>query len=244
MKNIPSFHHMCLLSTAWIKKYNHIINTALRDTKAYDSYFKKFNQFSLTFTFLTSKDRDLHCSHQIKLRTNQTHTNTYYNFIQHHYTTNTPSRNPHHRFQFINSNYTSPFFLNFTICFKDTNMQGILRNYDPIWQMYIFCPLTRIFNVDESRPKIVPHEYIQPVEIPILEYIHTIKNNHKLYNLIQNTPHQFSPNNKKHKSIKGLEMLWPLLQTKYITRLLAKRLTTSNVTHDSFFQMDFSLMIK
>ena len=92
------------------KKNNHIISTALRDTKAYDSYFSNFNQFSLIFNFLTPKERDVHCSHQIMLLTKQTHTCTYYKFMQNHYTTNTPSRQPHHRFQFINSKYTSRFF--------------------------------------------------------------------------------------------------------------------------------------
>ena len=82
-------------------------------------------------------------------------------------------------------------------------MQGILRNYDPIRQFYIFCPLTRTFDFDESYPLIVPHEYIQPVEIAILEYIHNSKYNHKLYNLIQNTPHENSPSSERHKIIKA-----------------------------------------
>ena len=99
-------------------------------------------------------------------------------------------------------------------------MQGILKNYDPIRQMSIFCPLTRTFIVDESRSLIVPHEYIQPVEIPILEYIHNIKYNHTLCKLIQITPHEFSPSSEEHKIIKARELLWPLLQTKYITRYL------------------------
>ena len=89
------------------KKYDIIVSTALRDNKAYDSYFNKFNHFSLTFNFLTPKERDLHCSHEIMLRTKLTHTYTYYEFIQHHYITNTPSQNPQHRFTFINSNYTA-----------------------------------------------------------------------------------------------------------------------------------------
>ena len=157
------------------------------------------------------------------LRTKQTHTYTYYKFIQHHYKTNTPSpsRNPQDRFQLINSKYTSPFFLNFTYCIKDTNMQGISRNYDPIRQKYIFCPSTKNFKIDESRPLIIPQEYMRPVEVPILEYIHSTNYNHKLYNLIQNTPHDFSPSSEEQKIIKALELLWPLLQTKNITRLLA-----------------------
>ena len=77
------------------------ISTAHRDTKAYDRYFNKFNSFSQTFNFLTPKERDLYCSHRIMLSKKQTHPFTFYKFIQHHYTTNTPSRNPQHRFQFI-----------------------------------------------------------------------------------------------------------------------------------------------
>ena len=142
------------------KKFDNVISTALRGTKAYDSYINKFNHFSIIFNFLTPKQRDLHCSHQIMLRTKQTHTYIYYKFIQHHYTSNTPSRNPQHRFTFINSKNTSPFFLIFTYCIKDTNMQGIIRNYDRIRQKYIFCSLTKCFTVEESRPLIVPHEHI------------------------------------------------------------------------------------
>ena len=184
-----------------------IISTALRETKAYDSYFNNFNHFSLIFNFLTPKERDLHCSHQIMLRTKQTHTYTYYQFTQQHYITNTPSRNPQHRLKFINSKYTSPFFLNFTYCKKDTNMQGIIRNCDPIRQMYIFCPLTKCFNVEKFRPLIIFHEYIQPVEVQILGYIQNTKYNHKLYNLIQNPPHEFSLSSEEHKIIRANELL-------------------------------------
>ena len=113
-------------------------------------------------------------------------------------------------------------------------MQGIIRNYDPIRRMYIFFPLTRTFNVDEPRQQIVSHEYKQPVEVPILEYVHKNNYNHKLCNLIQNTPHDFSPSSEEQKIIKALELLWPLLQTKYITRLLAKLLTSSDAIHKIF----------
>ena len=161
-------------------------------------------------------------------------TYAYYKFIQHHYTQNTPARQIHHRYQNINSKYTSPFFLNFTYCIKDTNLQGILRNYDPITQMYIFCPLTKNFIVDESRPLIFPHEFLQPVEIPILEFIHNTRYNNKIYNPIQNTPYELSPSTDEHSIIKALELLWPLLQTKYIIRVLAKLLTPSEIIHDIF----------
>ena len=113
-------------------------------------------------------------------------------------------------------------------------MQGIIRNYDPIRQMYLFCPLTRNFSIDVTRPRIVPHEYIQPVEVPILEYIQNTNYNHKFFNLIQNTPHEFSAGIEEQKIIKALELLWPLLQTYYITRLLAKLLTSSDTIHNIF----------
>ena len=100
--------------------------------------------------------------------------------------------------------------------------------------MYIFWPLTKIFNVDESRPLIVPHELLQPVETPKFKLIHNTRYNHKLYNLIQNAPYELSPSTEDHKIIKVLELLWPLLQTKYIICLLAKILTSSEIIHDVF----------
>ena len=216
------------------RNFDHIISEALTDTQAYESFKERFQTFSLTFHFLAPHERDLHCSHDIMLRTKQTHTYTYHRFIQNHFDLHTPSRQPHHRFQFINSKYTSPFFLNFTYCIKDTNLHGILRNYDPITQMYIFCPITKTFNAEESRPFLIPHEFVQPIEIPILEFIHNTKFNHKLYNLIQSTPYEFAVGTEELTTIKALQLLWPLLQTKNIIRILAKLLTTSDLIHDIF----------
>ena len=216
------------------RKFDHIISEALTNTQAYKSFKERFQIFSLTFHFLAPHERDLHCSHDIMLRTKQTHTYSYYRFIQNHFDLHTPSRQPHHRFQFINSKYTSPYFLNFTYCIKDTNLHGILRNYDPITQMYIFCPITKTFNAEESRPFLIPHEFVQPIEIPILEFIHNTKFNHKLYNLIQNTPYEFAVGTEELTTIKALQLLWPLLQTKNIIRILAKLLTTSELIHDIF----------
>ena len=216
------------------RKFDHIISEALTNTQAYESFKERFQIFSLTFHFLAPHERDLHCSHDIMLRTKQTHTYSYYRFIQNHFDLHTPSRQPHHRFQFINSKYTSPYFLNFTYCIKDTNLHGILRNYDPITQMYIFCPITKTFNAEESRPFLIPHEFVQPIEIPILEFIHNTQFNHKLYNLIQNTPYEFAVGTEELTTIKALQLLWPLLQTKNIIRILAKLLTTSELIHDIF----------
>ena len=133
-----------------------------------------------------------------------------------------------------NRAYRALFFLILTYCIKDTNLQSTLRNYVPITQMYIFCPLTKLQNVDESRPLIVPHELLQPVEVPILEFNFNTRYNHKLYTLIQNTPYEQSPNTEEHNIIKALELLWPLPQTKHIIRLLATLITSSDIIHNVF----------
>ena len=180
------------------KKHDYIILEALVDIQAYESFYDKFQLFSLSFHFLSPQERDLHCSHDIMLRTKQTHTYTYFRFKQNHFGLHTLSRQPHHRFQFINSKYTSPFFLKFTYCIKNTNLHGTLRNYNPVTQMYIFCPITKTFNDEESRPFIIQHEFIQPIEIPILEFFHNTKYNHKIYNLIQNTRIRSRHRRSKH----------------------------------------------
>ena len=100
--------------------------------------------------------------------------------------------------------------------------------------MYTFCPLTKTFNEEESRPLIVPHEYIQPIEIPLLEFLHNNSYNHKIYNLIRNTPHELAVDTDELKTIEAVQLLWPLLQTKNISRILAKLLTTSDAIHDVF----------
>ena len=85
------------------KKHDRIISEALADIRAYETFYNKFQLFSLSFFFLSPKECDLHCFHNSMLRTKQTHTYTYFRFIQNHFDLHTPSRQPHHRFQFINS---------------------------------------------------------------------------------------------------------------------------------------------
>ena len=74
----------------------------------------------------------------------------------------------------------------------------------------------------------------------MLEYIQNTNQNHKLYNLMQNTPLGFSASSEEQKIIKALDFLWPLLQTKYITRLLAKLLTLSETIHKIFPNIFFA----
>ena len=73
------------------KKHDHIISEALIDIQAYESFYEKFEIFSLTIQFLTPKKRDLHCSRDIMLRTKHTHFYTYYKFMQNHFDLHTPS---------------------------------------------------------------------------------------------------------------------------------------------------------
>ena len=117
------------------KKLDHIIDHALTNTEAYEPFFNKFNQFALTFNFFTPNERDIHCSPEVMLKMNLTQMYTYYKSIQRHFIHSCPTRNPHHRYMFINSKFKSPYFLNFTYCIKSTNVHGIFRNYDPIRQM-------------------------------------------------------------------------------------------------------------
>ena len=100
--------------------------------------------------------------------------------------------------------------------------------------MYIFCPITKTFNDEESKAFIIQHEFIQPIKIPILEFIHNTKYIHKIYNLIQNTHHEFAVGTEELNTINALQLLWPLLQTKNVIRILAMLLTTSDLIHEIF----------
>ena len=71
-------------------KYDNINSTALKNTKAYEFYFNKFNHFTLTFQFLTPEERNLHCSHEIMLRTK-----LFYPYIINFFNTTTYLTQPH-----------------------------------------------------------------------------------------------------------------------------------------------------
>ena len=215
------------------KNDDHLVSEALIDIQAYESFYDNFQLFSLTFHFLSPQERGLHFSHDIMLRTKQTHNYTLSFYTKPFWFTHTITTTPS-SFSVYYFKIHIAIFLNCTYCIKNTNLHGILRNYDPITQMYIFCPLTKTFNDEESRPFITPHEFIQPIEVPLLEFIHNTKYNHKIYNLIQNTHHEFAVGTEELNTIKALQLLWPLLQTKNVIRILAKLLTTSDWIHEIF----------
>ena len=113
-------------------------------------------------------------------------------------------------------------------------MQGAIWNYVPTRLMYVFCPLSKCFDVEESSSIIVPHGYIQPIQVQILEYIHNTKYNRKLYKPVQITLHEVSLNSEDHKIIRALELLWLRLQTKYVILVLATLLTSSDTVRTIF----------
>ena len=124
---------------------------------------------------------------------------------------------------FIESKYTSPCLLNRTYCIKTANLHVTLRNKNPVGLRYMFSTLTNNFPLEDSCPIIIPHEFIQPVDFPFLEKFHITKFNHKLYNLIQIINHEFSATAEEHHP-RTLELLWPLLRTQVVIRMLAKRI--------------------
>ena len=66
------------------RKNEHVISESLADIQAYESFYDKFQLFSLFFNFLSPQERNLHCSHDIMLRTKQTlhiHTIVLYKII-------------------------------------------------------------------------------------------------------------------------------------------------------------------
>ena len=174
------------------KKHDHIISEAVCDIQAYEFYYSKFNIFSLTIHFLTPKERDLHCSHDIMSLTKHTHIYTYYRFENnithciHHYDNRTIGINSLIPNTLQHSFLTSHILLK--ILTSKASTEIMISSHRSI-----FCTLTKTFNVGESRPLVVPHEFLQHIEVPILEFIHNTKYNHKPFNLIQNTPYEFEP---------------------------------------------------
>ena len=63
----PQLTKIFLIKTPYLFTLN--IFEALVDIQAYESFYDKFQLFSLTFHFLSPQERDLHCSHDIILRT-------------------------------------------------------------------------------------------------------------------------------------------------------------------------------
>ena len=78
-----------------------------------------------------------------------------------------------------------------------------------------FVPSQTRCLLNNSRLIIISHEYIQPLEMPLLENNHGTNVNNKLYKLIQSThTYEFSVTPKGIKLTRELEFLWPRLKIK------------------------------
>ena len=98
-----------------------------------------------------------------------------------------------------------------------------------------FLPLNSTFPINDSQPIIMPHEYIQLVELPLSENNHSTNFNNKLYYPIQNSHHVFSVTPEDIKIIKAFEPLWQLLPTRnVISSMLAKLIIRTNFPNDFF----------
>ena len=137
-------------------------------------------------------------------------------------------------FSFLTQNTRHHFFLFLHIALKILTYTASSATMTQLPKCIYSVPSQGRINAEESRPFLIPHEFIQPIETAILEFIHNTKYNHKIYNLVQNTPYEFAVGTEELNTIKVLQLLWPLLQTKNIIRILAKLLTTSDMIHDIF----------
>ena len=71
--------------------------------------------------------------------------------------------------------------------------------------MYIFARRIR-FLFESYRPITILYKYIQPVEKSSFAKIHYLIFNDKLYNLTQNTHHEFTVTTEEFKSSRALEL--------------------------------------
>ena len=163
----PQLTEKFFISTPYIftlnifdKKHDHIISEALINTQVYQSFQDIFDLFTLTFHFLTPQARDLHCSHDIMLRT-QSHTHKHilihiivlfkitsiYTHLHDNPTINFNSltQNTHHRFSLIS------FIVSKILTFTASSVTTI-----PSTKSIYFAPssmLSRTKNPDSSSSR-------------------------------------------------------------------------------------------
>ena len=97
-----------------------------------------------------------------------------YRSIQRQFLRSYPLQNPHHRYMFVNSNYTFTYFLNLIYCIETNNC-----NYDPGRKIFL-PPHQQRPHIEDYRSNIILLEYTQHVEIQLVEMIHGSNFNHEL----------------------------------------------------------------
>ena len=96
----------------------------------------------------------------------------------------------------------------------------------PSTKCICFASFTNNFTLEHSRPFILPHEFIQSFEVPFLGNCLTL--NHKLFNLILNTNHDFPPTLKKLISSAQQTSCGLFYPLKHIIEILAELLMHSS----------------
>ena len=136
-----------------IREFKNDYHTSI-DSKlitAYDWWLSnKVKIFSLQYNFLRPSPYDLRTEENdanfLPYQIKKAQHNTYQKFLQY---------KEHENYIFFNSKYTSPFTFNSENLIDHTKIKGILRNYDPLKQSFLF-----LSNENPKRPIIVPHEYL------------------------------------------------------------------------------------
>ena len=115
--------------------------------------------FSLQYNFLGPSSYDLRIEENdanfLPYHIKKAHHFTYQKFLQY--------KEPEN-YIFFNSNYTSPFTFNSDYLIDHTKIKGILRNYGPLKQSFLFLP-----NENPRRPIIVPQEYLTSNDDSLLQ---------------------------------------------------------------------------
>ena len=138
------------------RKFDHIISEALTDTQAYESFKEKFQLFSLTFHFIAPHERDLHCSHDIILRTKQTHTYTYYRFIQNYLIYTLHQDNHTTVFNLLTLSTLHHFFLTSHIASKILTFTVFFAIMIPYPKCIFFVPSRRPSTQKNPDPSLSP----------------------------------------------------------------------------------------
>ena len=107
---------------------------------------------------MLSKEREINCSHEIMLKTKLTPTHKFYRTVQRPFLYSSPSRNPHHRYMFIDSKYTSTYFLNFT-----SSLTSIFA-----WKILTFTACSAIMISLDKSISFVPSLIISYLKTPAL----------------------------------------------------------------------------
>ena len=138
--------------------------------QAYQSFQDKFQLFTLTFHFLSPQERDLHCSHDIMLRTKQTHTHTLTHTIVSYKTTliyTHPQDNPTIVFNLLTQNTRHHFFLILHIVSKTLTSTAPSVTTIPFTKCIYFAPSQRPSRTKKPDPSLSRMKSYNQLKFPL-----------------------------------------------------------------------------